>query len=92
MSVQRLRRRVRETGRRLRDLAYRRLAALFSCDGGPTEEAVVERLFRDLIDWEAAEGTALEAVLARLPQGLALELRRALSDALAAEGRAHTRP
>jgi hypothetical protein len=92
MTLHRLRRRLHDSGRRLRDLAYARLAASFSGPLGPKGEAAAARAFRELVEWEAAQGTPLEAVLARLPQGPALELRRALSDALAAEGTGHTRP
>jgi hypothetical protein len=81
-----------ETGRCLRDLAYARLGASYSGVLNPAGEADVERPFREIVDWEAAEGTPLETILARLPPGLALELRRALSDALAAKVRGRTLP
>lgn len=83
MSVRRIRNRLHDAGRRLRDRDYARLAAYWHGGVRPDEEARVERLFGDLAAGEAADGTPLEAVLGRLPPGLALEIRRALGARLA---------
>jgi hypothetical protein len=47
---------------------------------------MAEGFFRDWVDWEAAEGTPLEAPLARLPQGMAAAIRWELAAMLADEG------
>jgi hypothetical protein len=83
MSLRRLRQRLRESGQRLRARSYARLAGYWHDGVLPEEEARVEGLFRRLVDEEAAEGTCLEAVLARLPGEMEEALRRALHGILA---------
>jgi hypothetical protein len=66
-----LRRQRLAVGRRLRGRAYARLAAIWRDGVRPDGEAEAERFLRGLADREAAEGAPLQAVLSRLPPGLA---------------------
>jgi hypothetical protein len=76
MTIRWLRLRLRDCGRHMRQRAYACLAALFSGPPRPGEEVAAGRLFRRLVDWEAAEGTPLDTVLGRLPPGLVQAIRR----------------
>jgi hypothetical protein len=69
----------------MRDRAYARLAALYAGPLRPGDEAAVARLFCDLVDGEAAEGTPLEAMVGRLPPELDQAIRRELGALLAGE-------
>jgi hypothetical protein len=56
-----------DSGRRLRDHLYVRLATLWCDSLLPEDEVDAERLFNMLVDCEVEQGTTLEALLARLP-------------------------
>ena len=86
MAIRSLQRRLQHAGRRLRDHAYARLAAFWHDGVRPHEEEAAERVFRGLAAWEAAEGTLLEALLSRVPLGLAEAIWRELGATLAAGG------
>jgi hypothetical protein len=86
MTIRRLRLRLRDSGRHVRQGAYARMAALCSGPPRPGEEAAAGRLFRRLVDWEAAEGTHLETVLGRLPPGLVQAIQREFGAVPAAKG------
>jgi hypothetical protein len=85
MTLRRLRQRLLNADRRLCEDLYARLAALWSASLGPEEEVLLERLFGKLVEREAAKGTPLEAVLARLPDDMVRELRRHLHNLHGAE-------
>ena len=85
MTVSQLRRRLQASSLCMRDRAYGRLALLWSSAIRPEQSAEVQRLFFWLVDWEVAAGTPLESLLARLPRGMADEIRRAFQVILAAE-------
>jgi hypothetical protein len=85
MTIRRLRLRLRDAGRRVRDRAYARLAALCAGPPGPGNEAAAGRLFRQLVDWEATERTPLKTVLGRLPPVLAQAILREFGAILAAQ-------
>ena len=84
MAVRNLQLRLQRARRGLRDRVYARPAA-FRRDGvRSAEEGAVLRVFCNPADWETAEGTPLEAVLARLPSEMAEGIRRGLGVILAA--------
>lgn len=71
MSRAYMRRRLRNIAGRLLDRAYARQAAWWHGGVAPAEEAEALRLFVALTNWERAEGTPLEGILARLPPAMA---------------------
>ena len=85
MTLRRLRLRLLSADRRLCENLYARVAALWPASLRPEEAARLEWVFGRLVEREAARGTPLEAVLARLPDGMAQELRRHLQALLGAE-------
>jgi len=85
MTARRLRLRVQDFRRRLRDRAYARLATLSAGPLRHDDEAAAVQLFRDLADREAAEGTPFETVLGRLPPNLTREIRLQFGVILAGE-------
>jgi hypothetical protein len=83
MTVRRVHLRLQEARRRWGDNAYARLAAFWRGGVRSDEEAAVLRLFCALVDWEAADGTPLTTLLARLPSEMADGIRRELGVILA---------